>query len=126
MYADKVTGSMQRALDEMERRREVQVAYNIEHNVKPVGIQKDISDIMEGAYSNAASKSRGNKQVAEKQAAYQRMSEGELLKEVTRLEKTMYKHARDLEFEQAAQVRDQIDEIRSRFMNLSKVASGKA
>lgn len=121
MYADSVTGSMQRALDEMERRRAVQITYNEEHNVTPIGIKKAVSDVMEGAYSNQQSKTKVSKKVAEKQASYQRMSEGELLKEVNRLEKRMYQHARDLEFESAAQVRDQIDDIKSRFLNLSKV-----
>ncbi|MGR8950583.1 MAG: excinuclease ABC subunit UvrB [Gammaproteobacteria bacterium] len=125
LYADSVTGSMQRALDEMTRRREVQVAFNKAHNVVPMGIKKSVSDIMEGAYSTVSTRSKGTKKAAEQQASYQRMNEADLLKEVAKLEKQMYKHARDLEFEQAAQIRDQIDEIRSRFLNLSKVVSAK-
>ena len=122
LYADSVTGSMQRALDEMGRRREVQLKFNQDHNVVPMGIQKAVPDIMEGAYSSANLKKNTTKKVAEKHASYRRMSEAELLKEVTRLEKRMYQHARDLEFEQAAHIRDQIDEIRSRFLNLSNLA----
>ncbi|MEM7469507.1 MAG: excinuclease ABC subunit UvrB, partial [Pseudomonadota bacterium] len=94
LYADSVTGSMQRALDEMARRREVQVAFNQENNVVPIGIQKSVPDIMEGAYSSASTRTKVSKKVAEKTASYQRMSEAELLKEVTKLEKKMYQHAR--------------------------------
>ena len=125
LYADSVTGSMQRALDEMSRRRDVQLEFNKSHNVVPMGIQKAVPDIMEGAYSSANLKTKTTKKVAERHANYQRMSEAELLKEVAKLEKRMYKHARDLEFEQAAQIRDQIDEIRSRFLNLSNLAGAK-
>ena len=125
LYADSVTGSMQRALDEMARRRDVQLEFNQTHNVVPMGIQKAVPDIMEGAYSAGVSRTKVTKKVAEKRATYQRMSEADLLKEVTKLEKQMYQHARDLEFEQAAQIRDQIDEIRSRFLNLSKIAAAK-
>lgn len=125
LYADSVTGSMQRALDEMSRRREVQIAFNDTNNVVPMGIRKAVPDIMEGAYSAANLKTKSPKKVAERHANYQKMSEADLLKEVAKLEKQMYKHARDLEFEQAAQIRDQIDEIRSRFLNLSNLANPK-
>lgn len=102
LYADSITGSMQRALDETERRRQKQLAFNQAHGITPQGIRKAVTDIMEGAY---ASKRSGK--IAEKQAVYQYLSPEELMKQVNELEKQMHAYARNMEFEQAAKVRDQ-------------------
>ncbi|HJP04621.1 MAG: excinuclease ABC subunit UvrB [Gammaproteobacteria bacterium] len=111
MYADKVTGSMQRAIAEMERRRDKQIAFNKEHNIKPQTIRKEVREIMEGARL-AISRRGGVRKVAEPQADYAGMSPEILLKKIAKLEKQMYKHARDLEFEEAAKIRDEINEMR--------------
>lgn len=111
MYADKVTGSMQRTLDETERRRAKQIAFNKEHGITPKGIKKKVSDIMEGArsspYEHGMSKSRAKK-VAEDIATYSNMSPKQGMKEAKQLEQKMYKHAKNLEFEKAANLRDDI------------------
>lgn len=111
MYADKITGSMQRTLDETERRRAKQIAFNKEHGITPKGIKKKVSDIMEGArsspYEHGMSKSRARK-VAEDVATYSNMSLEQGMKKVKQLEQQMYKHAKNLEFEEAANLRDDI------------------
>ena len=112
MYADRVTGSMQRAIDETERRRNKQLAFNRAHNIKPESIRKAVSDIMEGAHSEPAAKRRESRMVAEERARYVRMSPEQLTRELRKLEKKMFQHARDLEFEDAARVRDDIQRIR--------------
>ncbi len=119
LYADKVTGSMQRAMDETERRRSKQVAFNKEHGLTPRGIHKSVQDIMEGAVVHGPGKSR-KRRVAEAAAGYGDVEVGEVtsIKEITarinKLEEAMYKHARDLEFEEAAAVRDQIRQLREK------------
>ncbi len=112
MYADKVTGSMERAMAEMERRREKQLAFNREHGVQPKTIRKDVQDVMEGARAAPGRRSGKPQRVAESLPDYAGMSPEMLLKKIAKLEKQMYQHARDLEFEEAAQIRDQIDEMR--------------
>jgi len=107
LYADEVTGSMQRALDEMERRRQVQIEFNREHGITPRGVQKSVTDIMEGARSERAP-DRALPQVAETKGSYDAIPPGALAKRIKALEEQMYRHARDLEFEQAAQIRDEI------------------
>ena len=124
MYADSVTGSMRRALDEMERRREVQVAYNVTHGITPVGITKQVVDVMEGAYGPAAGQPRrGQQRAAETRAPYAGLSSEAALKKVKQLEDRMYKHARDLEFEEAARLRDEITFIKRDVLNMP-VAAG--
>lgn len=104
LYADKITGSMQRALDITEHRRDKQIAFNKEHGITPKGISKSVADIMEGAYIGT----RKNK-VAEKTPSYQvLLSPEELAKRISRLEKQMYTHAKNMEFEQAAELRDEM------------------
>ncbi|HGG60597.1 MAG TPA: excinuclease ABC subunit UvrB, partial [Gammaproteobacteria bacterium] len=114
LYADSVTGSMRRALDETERRREKQLAFNKEHGITPKGIKKKIADIMEGAYagSSAASPKRYAR-VAEEKAAYGDLTPETARKKIKQLEEKMYRHARDLEFEEAARVRDEITAIKA-------------
>ena len=124
MYADSVTGSMRRALDEMGRRREVQVAYNVTHGITPVGITKQVADVMEGAYGPAAGQPRrGQQRAAETRAPYAGLSSEAALKKVKQLEDRMYKHARDLEFEEAARLRDEITFIKRDVLNMP-VAAG--
>jgi excinuclease ABC subunit B len=116
LYADKVTGSMQRAMDEMERRREVQLAYNVTHGVTPKGIAKPVSDILESGYSGDATKNEALKLRRERVKVYSGLTEVELLKKVDVLESDMHKHARDLEFEEAGRIRDEINFIKTEFL----------
>jgi excinuclease ABC subunit B len=111
LYADTVTGSMRRAIDETERRREKQLHFNAEHGIVPVGVKKDVTDILEGAYSSAQ-RARGRlRQAAEPAGLYRHaedMRPEEVSREIARLEDAMYQHAKNLEFEEAARVRDQL------------------
>jgi excinuclease ABC subunit B len=111
MYADRVTGSMQRAIAETDRRREKQVAFNHAHGITPVTIRKQVRDIMEGARS--AGRSRGRiRKTAEPAPDYANLSTEQVIQRLKKLEQKMYRHARDLEFEEAARVRDEIDQLR--------------
>ncbi|MCE3043531.1 excinuclease ABC subunit UvrB [Legionella sp. 16cNR16C] len=103
LYADRMTGSMQRALDETERRRNKQLAYNEQHGITPRGIKKSIEDIMEGAYSN-----KRKSQIAERQPQYELLPPDQLAKRIRLLEKQMHTHAQNMEFEMAAKVRDEL------------------
>ena len=122
LYADRITGSMQRAIDETERRRAKQIAFNEEHGITPRGVQKDIKEILEGATVPGA---RSNKRKAQARAAEGQGDYAELrtVKDITReigkLEEKMFKHARDLEFEAAANLRDQVAALRERLIELS-------
>ena len=117
LYADRITGSMQRAMDETERRRVKQVAHNKAHGITPRSIERKVADIMEGAYSGAAD-SRRSAKVAEESAQYSVMSAAELGKRVKQLEQKMHKHAQNLEFEEAAHVRDEIKRVQEAGMGL--------
>jgi excinuclease ABC subunit B len=121
LYADRVTGSMQRALDETNRRREKQLAHNIEHGITPASIVKQVADIMEAAYP-APERARGK--AADKRGVYAVMSPEQLLKQAAKLEKKMLKHARDLEFEEAARLRDEIQLLRSEGLGLGGRKAG--
>jgi len=117
LYADRITGSMQRAMDETERRREKQLAHNAEHGITPRGIRKSVADIMEGAQQVPGKKGRGaGRKVAEPAADYQvdttQLSAGERAKLMTRLEDEMYEAARNLEFEKAAALRDELERLK--------------
>lgn len=107
LYADKVTGSMQRAIEETERRRETQIAYNLEHGITPTSIIKSVADIMDGAYGKKVGSSKLSN-VAEDTVDYSAMSGSQLNKEIEKLERKMYAHAQNLEFEEAANIRDKI------------------
>jgi len=111
LYADNMTGSMQRAIGETGRRRDKQLSHNAEHGIVPVGVKKEITDILEGAYG-AAQRGRGRQRMAaEPQADYRHaedMRPAEVHREIARLEERMYQHAKNLEFEEAARVRDQL------------------
>lgn len=117
LYADKITGSMRRAIDETERRRHKQMAFNKEHGIVPRGVQKRIKDIIDGVYTTGYSSSDGVSNLpraAQAKKAYESMSEKELSAEIRKLEQAMQKHAKNLEFEAAAQVRDQLFQLKQR------------
>lgn len=118
LYADKITGSMQRALDETERRREKQMAFNKEHGITPKGVQKAITDVMEGARSQRATSDRRYAQTAERQAHYANLSPKEMSKRIKALEKQMREHAQNLEFEEAAKVRDELVALEHEFLGI--------
>ncbi len=109
MYADKMTGSMQRAIAETDRRRKKQVEYNTAHGITPTGVTKRIRDMIEGVYDSSAQLDR---KAAEKLAVYGAMNEKELLKELKRVEREMLDSAKNLEFERAAQLRDQLKDLK--------------
>lgn len=124
LYADRITGSMQRALDETGRRRARQESYNIEHGITPKGITKKVSDIMEGARGSFGSNTDKNtgkniKSVAEKKIDYPVLDRKlfknprKLGKKLVELEKQMYAKAKNFEFEEAANLRDEINSIRA-------------
>jgi len=116
LYADKMTGSMQRAIEETDRRREKQVAHNLKHGIKPASIIKSVADIMEGAYGK---KIASNKlKVAEDTIDYSVMTAKQLNKEIEKLERKMYEHAQNLEFEEAAGIRDKINQIQEKSLGL--------
>jgi excinuclease ABC subunit B len=114
LYADRITGSMQRAMDETERRRSKQITFNQEHNITPRTIQKAIKDVMEGARAGSPMPAKEYAEVAEEQMEYASMSVAEMSKKIKQLEQKMYQHARDLEFEDAAAVRDQLKMLQSK------------
>ncbi|WP_275097047.1 excinuclease ABC subunit UvrB [Sedimenticola hydrogenitrophicus] len=114
LYADRVTGSMQRAIDETDRRREKQVAHNIAHGITPQSIRKSVADIMEGARVGGPMSAKRFAKVAEETAEYAALSPKQMAKRIQELEKEMYQHARDLEFEEAARLRDQIKSLQGK------------
>ena len=121
LYADRITGSMQRAIDETERRRSKQIAFNEAHGITPRGVQKDIKDILEGATvpGSRSNKRKSRAQAAEGKGDYRQLNSArDITKEIARLEEKMYKHARDLEFEAAAGLRDEITGLRQRLIEV--------
>jgi len=114
LYADEITGSMRRAIDETERRRAKQTAFNAEHGITPQTIRKAVADILEGATPGAPMRAQEYAGVAEEAAEYASLTLAQMAKKIKALEKTMYRHAKDLEFEQAAAIRDRIRELRGR------------
>ncbi|MEG2155875.1 MAG: excinuclease ABC subunit UvrB [Burkholderiaceae bacterium] len=120
LYADRITDSMRRALDETERRRIKQQAFNVEHGIVPRGVKKEIRELIDGVYDPSA-------RTAETQAAgagYESMSEKDVAREIKRLEKQMFEHAKNLEFEKAARMRDQLALLKQQvFGGAGKVVS---
>ncbi|WP_018139277.1 MULTISPECIES: excinuclease ABC subunit UvrB [unclassified Thioalkalivibrio] len=113
LYADKVTRSMQRAIDETERRREKQIAHNKAHGITPQGIRKNVADILEARNATPGSgRRRGQKKVAEDAPDYIDAPE-QAAKEIEKLEQEMFQKARDLEFEEAARIRDRIEKLKA-------------
>ena len=109
LYADKVTESMRKAIDETQRRRVKQVAHNLAHGIIPRSIVKEVRDLIDGVYSEKAGKEAEKlERDAMQRAQVEDMSEKDISREIKRLEKLMMEHARNLEFEKAARVRDQL------------------
>jgi len=121
LYADRLTGSMQRAIEETSRRRDHQLKYNKKNNIQPATIVKQVADIMEAAYP---APQRGRHRTAEDPEKYDTMTPEQLMKRAAKLDKQMLKHARDLEFEEAARLRDQIQRIRQVHLGLSGRKAG--
>ena len=118
LYADKITGSMQRAMDETDRRRAKQEAHNKANNLVPQGIVKAIPDVLEGAMSSARGKRKQQRAVAEQKMQYEMggevhsLSPAQLAKRLKTMEDKMYEHARNLEFEEASVVRDALEALK--------------
>ncbi|MFM5375334.1 excinuclease ABC subunit UvrB [Aeromonas veronii] len=113
LYGDTITNSMKVAIEETERRRALQHAYNLKHGITPKGLNKSIGDVMDMGGSRTAGKpGKGMRKAAEPQGEYHVRSASEIAKEIKRMEEQMFQHARDLEFEQAAALRDQIQQLR--------------
>lgn len=118
LYADKVTDSMRRAMDETERRRNKQIAFNSENGITPKGISKKIKDIIDGVYNDGKKKIDNSRQPNNEEAHYNGLSEKQLAKEIIKLEKKMYDFAKNLEFERAAQTRDLVQKLKTQlFVN---------
>ncbi len=109
-YANKITRSMKLAMDEAERRRAIQMAFNAEHGITPKGVTKRIKDIIDGVYDK--DEAQRERKAAQEQASYESMSEKALTKELKRIEKAMHEAAKNLEFEKAAQYRDQLKKLK--------------
>jgi excinuclease ABC subunit B len=116
LYADRITGSMERAMAETDRRREKQIAHNKAHNITPRGVVKSVQDIMEGARRMPTRGKGKSQRVAESRAAYSaevaNLSPAALSRKLKQLEAQMHEHAKNLEFEEAAAMRDQLTEIK--------------
>ncbi|GAA4873349.1 excinuclease ABC subunit UvrB [Ferrimonas pelagia] len=116
LYGDKITGSMQRAIEETERRRAKQEAHNQAYGIVPKGLNKKITDVMDLGGGKGGSAPR---KAAEPKASYRALSPQQLGKQIAQLEKQMYQHAKDLEFEQAAAIRDQVTQLHEQLVALS-------
>ncbi|EJF7195947.1 excinuclease ABC subunit UvrB [Vibrio cholerae] len=121
LYADSITKSMRKAIDETERRREKQLAYNEQRGIMPQPLKRSVKDIMELGDIAKSRKQKNSKvvplaKVAEESAAYQVLTPQQLEKEISKLEAAMYQHAQNLEFELAAQKRDEIHQLRQQFI----------
>ncbi|MBC8056339.1 MAG: UvrB/UvrC motif-containing protein, partial [Rhizobiales bacterium] len=110
LYADRMTDSMKKAIDETDRRRERQVAHNLAHGITPRSIRKEVRDLIDGVYSEKSTKEAAKRDL--ERAKVEDMSEKDVAREIKRLEKVMLEHARNLEFEKAARVRDQLALLR--------------
>jgi len=119
LYADVITESMKKAIGETERRREKQIATNLAAGITPKGVFKQVRDLIDGVHSDKASKEAQREELLRAQVVD--MGEKDLAKEIKRLEKSMLEHAKNLQFEQAAQVRDQLARLREQVLG----ASGK-
>jgi len=117
LYADRMTDSMKRAVAETDRRRNKQIAFNRKNNITPIGVHKRIKDLIDGVYD--ADDARQELKAAQEGARYEAMSEKQLAREFKALEKQMHDYARNLEFEKAAQARDQLTELKKRVFGVA-------
>lgn len=120
LYGDKITDSMQRAMDETERRRNKQIAFNKEHNITPQGVKKEIRELIDGVY-HAPIAADAQKKEATAIVDYEKLSEKQISKEIKKLEKQMVDLAKNLEFEKAAQVRDQLNQLKQQLFGVAGV-----
>ena len=118
LYADKITDSMRRAMAETDRRRAIQTAYNIKHGITPLSIQKSIVDIMEGSHIGLKYNRKRGKEDKIVQVDYSLFTPKDLARKTKELEERMYQHAKNLEFEQAASVRDELQRVREQMTYL--------
>ena len=119
LYADGITGSMQRAMDESERRRNTQIEYNATHNITPTGVKKRVLDVMEGAYSNPASVKKSKSRDANKSFKndnFDALDVSDLTAKIKALEELMYEQAKNLDFESAASTRDEISGLKEHLL----------
>ncbi|EAT13805.1 excinuclease ABC subunit UvrB [Bermanella marisrubri] len=125
LYAERITDSMKRAMEETKRRREKQIAFNEEHGITPQGIKKSVEDILEGAVTpgKKIGHGRNRKKVAEKGAGYtadmEHLNVNDLNKRITQVEDAMFKAAKDLKFEEAARLRDELHELKDQLIKNS-------
>ena len=130
LYADTVTDSMARAISETDRRRQRQVAFNAEHGISPRGIRKEVREMIDGVYD--AQEARAERETAQALAEVAELGEKAIAKEIKALEKRMLEHARNLEFEKAAEVRDRLSKLKQRVFgsdgagNVIPFAAGRA
>ncbi len=117
LYADTITGSIERAIAETDRRRLKQVGYNKHHRITPIGVMKRIKDLIDGVYN--ADDARTGYAAAQASARYEIMSEKQIAREIKALEKKMLEHARNLEFEEAAKARDQLAQLKKRVFGVA-------
>jgi excinuclease ABC subunit B len=122
LYADAVTESMQRALAETERRRRKQTEFNVAHGIVPKGVQKRIKDLIDGVYD--AGEARVQLKAAQNEVVYEAMGEKELARQIKRVEKEMLEAARNLEFEQAARLRDELRLLKERLFGVEEPDAG--
>jgi excinuclease ABC subunit B len=113
LYADTITDSIKRAIGETDRRRAKQVGYNQQHGITPIGVIKRIKDLIDGVYETE------DFAAAREEARFEAMSEKQISREIKVLEKKMLAHARNLEFEEAARVRDQLAELKKRVFGVA-------
>jgi excinuclease ABC subunit B len=116
-YANRITKSMKAAMDETTRRRTIQTAFNAEHGITPKGVTKKIKDIIDGVYD--MDEGKRERKAAQEQANYERLSVKQLAKEVKRIEKEMHDAAKNLEFEKAANYRDQLKTLKAKLLEVS-------
>ena len=120
LYADRITDSMRKAIDETERRRARQLEHNLAQGITPRSIVKQVRDLIDGVYSEKAGKDAERLEYETLQRAkVEEMSEKDIAREIKRLEKQMMEHARNLEFEQAARVRDQLGRLKAQAFGAS-------
>jgi excinuclease ABC subunit B len=123
LYGDNITGSMKRAMDETSRRRDIQIQYNEDNNIQPVSIKKDIRQALdEDSYieNDALDKLQ---LVSSSKKKFSKVNSSNVTSIISQLEKEMYKHAKNLEFEQAAKIRDQINELQEKYLMFPKAKS---